>query len=496
MKSPPLGYLALLFTPLVWLASAHELFLRNQADFGHDPLVLVPFWIACGALFAAGLVLRRFGWRWPLAAYMVAGLLSATYLLLRGLPFWGGFMAWLLDGSAPVAAFVLALVLGTLGARRHPWPPALGRALSAMSLVLLASQTVTFVGRLTLPRAEEASRPLPPVDPRLPNVYHFIFDGFQGDVFENLLSDDVLDKLRGFARFPQAVSTEAATSVSLPCIFLSRPLARHRSSVAEALESPSSLVSQLRARGYRTVAFVPLGVYPMAMRTFDLVLLQDQEPQVRHALDRPFFWRLWLHSTLPAAVTRPLAAGNVLHFGPDDLRDIRLQRLSTYSQPLVARLSERRFINLEASWPARGRYTLVHLLAPHNPFLLESDCSFGDSSRRTRPEAQHACAMLMVAEILSRLRDLGRLDDAVVTIHADHGSALAWRDGTLVPDESQAKRALLLFKAPGAHRPSWSVASAATLLDVAPTLLALAGLPAPPDYEGRALPQALPSHRR
>ena len=47
-------------------------------------------------------------------------------------------------------------------------------------------------------------------------------------------------------------------------------------------------------------------------------------------------------------------------------------------------------IDQEADLPATGRYTLLHLLVPHVPFVLDADCR---TRAVTEPVEQSACAM-------------------------------------------------------------------------------------------------------
>jgi arylsulfatase A-like enzyme len=110
-----------------------------------------------------------------------------------------------------------------------------------------------------------------------------------------------------------------------------------------------------------------------------------------------------------------------------------------------------------------------------------------------------------VAAMDARLRDLfaaldarGILRDAVVVVTADHGEEFkdhGWLlHGTSLFEEL-VHVPLVVVSPPGrpADRPRGPVTQNVSLVDVAPTILSLVGLPSPPRFEGRALlPQSAP----
>jgi bisphosphoglycerate-independent phosphoglycerate mutase (AlkP superfamily) len=78
-----------------------------------------------------------------------------------------------------------------------------------------------------------------------------------------------------------------------------------------------------------------------------------------------------------------------------------------------------------------------------------------------------------------------------VVVHGDHGAGETWRDGRLVPDETAYARTLLLVKAGAARGALRQAEEAARIADVAPTLLAVLGLPGDRRLDGRVLEEAL-----
>jgi hypothetical protein len=485
--------LALLVTPLLVLGSVHELYLRNQHELEGTRGVLAPFWgvallvMGLGAL--AWALRARAAARAGLWAYHLAGGFFLLYSLARQLP-WGERLAgWALDQTAGAAALVLAYVASLALVVRAGWaPPA--RPLALFALVLLGQEAHRLGTRLepAAPAAEAAPPELPAAEPGLANVYHVVLDAFQPDLFDMAWAGAA--GLEGFVYYTRARSLHHATDPSMATVLAGRASASGEG-LAAALADRDSLALRLRAAGYRNVAYLPANVYPAALPAFDQVVWHESLPARRRAgFHRWVFARLWAFQTLPLAVTERLAAANVLGLSADDLRSLRSQRMSVLTQPVTTLLGYERYLEQEAALPAAGRYTFIHLLVPHGPYLLDADCSHGDASRRTDPLAQSRCAASLLRRLLARLQDLGRLEASTVLVHSDHGCGVRLTGGRFVEDAERWRAALLLVRPAGASGPLRRSEEPASLLDVAPTLLGSLGLEPGPRYEGRVLPRA------
>jgi hypothetical protein len=243
------------------------------------------------------------------------------------------------------------------------------------------------------------------------------------------------------------------------------------------------------------VGFVPRLMYEDHPSALDVAVYHDANlrgDDVR-ALHRPLFARLFAYRMLPLAAVERLARDHALAFDPDFLRSAQGQRLSTYAQPIVSRLSLEAFLEVEPGLPARGRYTLLHLLLPHNPYVLRGDCGHGTAASPTDLLQQTECSLRLLGRLLDVLERLGRLDGSVVFVHGDHGAGETLREGRLVPDEAAYLRTILLLKPAGGRGPLRQAREAARAADFAPTLLALLGVARDSPFDGRALEEALPA---
>lgn len=132
-------------------------------------------------------------------------------------------------------------------------------------------------------------------------------------------------------------------------------------------------------------------------------------------------------------------------------------------------------------------FLFFHLYEPHTPYTPPEP--FATRYRASPYDGEIAEADAVVGELLQELKDRGIYDKALIVLLSDHGEGLRdhgeaehgiflYREALQVP---------LLLKLPGSRLGGTSVAAPAQLVDVAPTLLALAGQPVPQGLDGGSL---------
>ncbi len=131
-------------------------------------------------------------------------------------------------------------------------------------------------------------------------------------------------------------------------------------------------------------------------------------------------------------------------------------------------------------------FFLLHLFEPHTPWAPPEPFA----SRHPSPyDGEVAAADAVVGRLLAELVELGVYDRAVIVLLSDHGEGLGdhgeQEHGILLYRE--ALQVPLVVKLPGGARGGERVAAPVGLVDLAPTLLELAGLEAPADLDGRSL---------
>ncbi|MCM2258610.1 MAG: LTA synthase family protein, partial [Vicinamibacteria bacterium] len=291
---------------------------------------------------------------------------------------------------------------------------------------------------------------------------------------------DVERALRGFTFHRQAVSTAGSTLESLPSVFAGRAVAHDAKAPWAAFNSGQSFVHWLRQAGYTTHAYLPR-LWNFELRLFDRASYHVPPADVDHGR---LFRLTWLLAYLPEAAAPWLRAA------PESQRaDVAAGRHLPASATVSSLRALRVAAEEEPRRPASGQYVFVHVMLPHTPYVLAADCTVvsdpdhegpGPGGGASNPVEHARCATAQILAWVELLERLGRLDDALVVIHADHGALLDWSSGEPVrPPLAGARslRSLLLVKLPGAPRTgSLQISDApATLLDVAPTILGTTG---------------------
>jgi len=148
-------------------------------------------------------------------------------------------------------------------------------------------------------------------------------------------------------------------------------------------------------------------------------------------------------------------------------------------------LSARRVLGWMKGRGDKPFFLFLHLYEPHTPY--EPPEPFASRYRAAPYDGEIATADAVVGTVIAALKRRGLYDKAIIVLLSDHGEGLGdhgeeqhgvflYRETLQVP---------LLLKLPGGARAGTTVATPAALVDVAPTLLALAGLSpqAPPPQE-------------
>lgn len=184
---------------------------------------------------------------------------------------------------------------------------------------------------------------------------------------------------------------------------------------------------------------------------------------------------------------------------------------ATYRADVFSRNVRTEFRGLDTRRPLLAYF---HFCAAHIPFIYDGQrepdlpSPYHDSPKRYRRALR--LADTQIGHLVDDLKEAGRLENTVLVLLSDHGEALGMakddltmRDvpampvrqrmhghGTFAADESQT-RVLLAFARYRGGIPQWSrtvVSAPASLVDIAPTLLAILGIqPQESEFDGIAL---------
>jgi hypothetical protein len=379
--------------------------------------------------------------------------------------------------SVPIAAIVFARRL-------------LATALFT-SRVLVALQAVLLVVTAMQTEPETAARWQGPPDAIFElsstrNVFHFVLDGFQSDIFPDILEADRAEmdrRFAGFTFFANHLGAFPTTMVSIPAM-LTGSVYRNDEPVQPFLEKTfarASLFSVLRGRGYRVDAASGLIYDRAAASTYYRI----PTPYVTYEVYTKF--AAWQLADLALFRHSPHVFKRWIY----NEQQWRLQTILGHSGDTAGRrympVNGQAFM---ADYTARARvahdeptYKYLHLGIPHWPVSVSATCEYigARSLRRPNYTDQARCGLARVGAFLDKLRELGLYDSSLVLLTSDHGVAITPKGftgdravfGAPLSDVAGAALPLFMIKAPGDAGPV-RISNAPTAISDIPATIASA----------------------
>jgi arylsulfatase A-like enzyme len=317
---------------------------------------------------------------------------------------------------------------------------------------------------------------------RLPNVVLVSVDTLRADHLGCYgyapPTTPAIDRFRQDAvLFAEAISQAPSTLPSHASIFTSLVPQHHGAALTKGRPLPRAAVTLaevLRDQGYATRAVASgaqlAAVYGLGQgfQVYREVTPWTRfEEVVRRGLDladrtrEPFF--LFLHTY---EVHHP--------YTPDAERLARFD--AGYAGELPDHIPVAMLAAISEERQRIGADDLRHIVATYDAEISSMDAAFG--------------------ALVEGLQERGLYEDSLIVLTSDHGEefgehgSVGWHAHTLF---DELLRVPLLVKLPAREHAGGQVASAVRSIDIAPTVLAVAGLPAPAQFSGRSL---LPFLRR
>jgi len=521
------GIASVLLTPLyIFISGPLSLYQRNQDSMGYHREVLNPFVPVALAVLGVGLLL------YALSSIKVFRYFLWVYYLSAALVYVHSFTRSINEGISNsyflLIPLLILFVVGSIVLSIRVCPRKIAPALAALAIFIGVFEIVRFsqlaepldttkdlfevlgytspdAGTISGDSASENAEA--PSD--LPNIYHFLFDQFQTEAFEHVISAEVREKeLDGFFFFPKTTTAYAHTHLSIPSIFQGRhaeySMPGLKTFYDGTFQGEQSLLYSLKEAGYETFGFQTF-FKKWPEKLFDYSTYQGAHGNQTEINIDGIFRNLWIYSYFPTGIARRLmgdAAFDRFEFGKVLPNSLAAESYAAFTSYLAA----------EEALPTRGRYTYSHVLVPHTPSVLNSDCTMSDPETDTRDGGNKmtdhfTCGGKMLLDFIKRLRELDRFDDSLIIIQSDHGSCLEIREGLLnmlpmpsVECDRYIAHSLLLVKPPESYMklPAFTrLEIDSTLLDVTPTILNVVGVGAEQDFDGIPLlpPDNLPKIR-
>lgn len=270
------------------------------------------------------------------------------------------------------------------------------------------------------------------------NIVHIVMDGFQSDIFAEIIADtshrDFTQDLRGFTFFQNNLGVFPYTKLTIPAL-LSGELYRNEVPVNEFIgdtvrgktilnaahdsgyeidiAAQASLTS-VYSLGNHTNAY---GIAPTEHVTRSDYIINDSAKLIDLALFRvvPHFAKALVHRD-ELWVFRGMVRSEAY---------LQMQYFADLA--FLSRLAESMTVDRDA--PV---YKLFHLILSHKPTVGNEQCEYDGRkpTHRKYVKTQARCGLLGVVGVLQRMKELGIYDSSLIILMADHG---AWVD-TDLPD--------------------------------------------------------------
>lgn len=329
------------------------------------------------------------------------------------------------------------------------------------------------------------------------NIVHIVMDGFQSDIFAAILADtserDFRQELRGFTYFEQHLGAYPYTQLTVPAMLSGKLYYNDQpvdDFISQSIGGPT-ITNSAFASGYEVdiMATVPLrntyavgqhnnayGITSDGHVTADDLAVLDAAKLIDLALFRvaPHFGKALVHRDELWVFQGMVQSRSYLHL--------------QYFSDLAFLDSLKEEMSVSRDTPV---YKLMHFMLSHRPFVGNARCEYDGRKTGTREAViTHAqCGLLGVLGVLQRMKDLGIYDSSLIVLMADHG---AWVPVENVPQSGEVTATAvgmatptLAIKPPGAMHPFRSSPAPSSMVDIAATIAALAGIDA--EFPGQSV---------
>jgi len=251
------------------------------------------------------------------------------------------------------------------------------------------------------------------------NVYHITFDGYSGAVFLESLEEMMLtEEFDSFTFFKKNRSNYELTRVSVPS-YMTGSFYEENDSLKEWREQhrSSGIAKSLYDAGYEISMYTPTSWW-VNQKASHVKTYEDMLRRYK-SLSSLFcqFADLWLLRVVPNFLQQ-----EVYREGKGILTRLFVKEdsLAGENAKILASVQlMRQVIDDEAGRPDHGQYVCAHVHVPHNPFIMNRDCVFSPDG--VDYNEQTLCATRLMAEFISKLKELGRYHESTIIFQSDHG---------------------------------------------------------------------------
>jgi len=303
---------------------------------------------------------------------------------------------------------------------------------AVVTAVLLLSLLVTSLQK---PEAwatkEKSSRPLVPPEEIFEfssqfNVVQIILDGFQSDIFSEIIAEDFNGysaALQGFTFFEEAMGSFPTTYMSVPAFMGARIYKNHMPmrGFLNQVKRGNNLFNVFYDRGYETdiVADTLFAYRARYSRQYQIAIpyggTRQQNIRSNSALmldlvlfrHVPHFLKKYIYNNQTWLIQR-------LFSSKDKTRNLVYFSHTAFLEDMIEHLSVKK---------PKPVYKYIHLMTPHFPIVVNNNCEYAGRipNSRANIKIQAKCALDHLIKFLDRLRDKGIYDSSLIILQSDHG---------------------------------------------------------------------------
>jgi hypothetical protein len=326
------------------------------------------------------------------------------------------------------------------------------------------------------------------------NVIHILADGFQSDVFADLISNPetgptYAESFSGFVYFEEALGVFPYTQFSLPALLTGKTYLNKetKNEFLDRTMSGRSILSVAGQHGFE-IDIAASGQYLYGQydkvphdNIFYIDSLGKSNPLVVNLLriaDVTIF-RLVPHAFKPFVYNdqKWLLQSSVVE---NESFKYQFFQHTHFLEELTSNLSVSRDVPV---------YKYIHVANTHRPMVADINCgyagrTFGDS--RSTLTVQSKCTLDTLARLFDRLKAVGIYDSSLIVLHSDHGGwvpnrrrgkAIRLADNRTAPGWlASLASPLLAVKLPGSEGEIETSRALVSLLDLPDTLSVALGL--------------------
>ncbi|RJP81884.1 MAG: hypothetical protein C4522_03915 [Desulfobacteraceae bacterium] len=280
------------------------------------------------------------------------------------------------------------------------------------------------------------------------NVLHLIVDGFQSDVFNDLIHIPDLGRayrqaFSGFTYYPETLTVFPYTRFSVPA-FLAGQLYDNQmpqDDYVDKVLAGKNIINLARDKGYA----IDLGAGTKYLEKryshlkhdnlYNLSKLNTQLEEVAKIMDLVLF-RAAPHFLKPYIYNGQKWRLTSIFAGPKGMQ-YNYFKHTYFLQSFIRNMATNR---------GTPTYKYLHVMNTHNPMVVNSACGYaGEVYPMTRKTLtiQTKCTLDTIVLLFERMREIGVYDNTLILIHGDHGgwtgnhrqgATIKFADGTEAPE--------------------------------------------------------------